>query len=54
MDKYVVVYSVPACASSTNTYLRNEVYYVTGIDALALWLQDNPEIIVECIAKVLK
>lgn len=54
MKQYVIIYTAVTEGNGEKMYLRNQTYYVTGMDALAVWLQDNPDAIINCIAQVLE
>lgn len=53
MEKYVVIYDSYINAAGEERYVNNRTYYADSMEDMIVWLQEHPDAIVVCLAKIL-
>lgn len=53
MEKYVVIYDSKVCTLGEERYATNRVYYADSMEDMIVWLQEHPDAMVCCLARIL-
>lgn len=53
MEKYVVIYDSEVHTIERERYTTNRVYYADSMEDMIVWLQEHPDAMVCCLARIL-